>query len=283
MDWGTTNLRAWRMKGAAPQEEATSDKGMGTLKPEGFAPALDALVGAWGGLPVLACGMVGARQGWVEAPYAPVPGPPLGAPPTRAPGPRDIRILPGLSQSDPPDVMRGEETKVAGLLRLRENFDGVVLMPGTHPKWVAVSAGEVTGFRTALTGEAFAALSAHTVLRHSVGADDDWDDAAFLAGVSESLARPEQLLSRLFSLRAAALLRGTGPAETRARLSGLLVGLDLAGAKGWWLGRPVALVGQGAPARAAAAALRAQGAQVEEMDATEATLAGLVAAWERWA
>ena len=74
-------------------------------------PALRALIGPWLDRParVVACGMVGARQGWTEAAYARVPGPPLGAGLTRAPsGPGlDVRIVAGLAQDDPPDVMRG--------------------------------------------------------------------------------------------------------------------------------------------------------------------------------
>ena len=65
--------------------------------------------------------------------------------------------------------MRGEETQVAGFLALNEGWDGTLCLPGSHTKWVAVSAGEVTGFRTFMTGELFAAATGHTVLRHSVG------------------------------------------------------------------------------------------------------------------
>jgi 2-dehydro-3-deoxygalactonokinase len=192
----------------------------------------------------------------------------------------DVRIVPGLMQADPPDVMRGEETKVAGFAALNPGWDGTLLLPGTHPKWIALSAGEITGFRTALTGEMFAALSAHTVLRHSV-TTDGWDDAAFLGGVAEGLARPESLPNRLFSLRAESLLKGLPPEAARARLSGLLIGVDLAGARGWWLGQRVAVLGAGELARTYALALESQGASPETHDAEAATLAGLIDAWRR--
>lgn len=274
VDWGTSNVRAWGMDGDRVEAEASSDQGMGKLARDGFEPALRDLVGEWPALPIIACGMVGARQGWVEAPYARVPCAPVAGPLTRAP--MDVRIVPGLSQDDPPDVMRGEETKVAGFLALNEGWDGTLLLPGTHPKWVAVSAGEVTGFRTSLTGELFAALSEHTVLRHSFGTG--WDDAAFEGGVAEGIARPEQLAARLFAIRAEGLLRGLSPDAARARASGLLIGADLAGAKAWWLGAQVALLGAGKPADAWAAALAQQGAAPLRADATEATLAGLASA-----
>ncbi|MBP1806536.1 2-dehydro-3-deoxygalactonokinase [Rubellimicrobium aerolatum] len=286
VDWGTSNVRAWAMTaGGEALAEATSDKGMGKLSPPDYEPALLDLIGGWmdGPIRVVACGMVGARQGWVEAPYASVPGHPLPVgltlAPTTTPG-LSFGIIPGLAQSDPADVMRGEETKVAGFLARNPGWDGVLLLPGTHPKWISVSAGEVVAFRTSLTGEAFAALSGHTVLRHSV-ATDAWDDDAFLAGVAEGLARPEALMNRLFALRAESLLSGLTPAKARARLSGLLIGTDLAGARGWWLGARVALLGAGDLMTPWRAALTSQGVAPEEADATEATLAGLTEAWRR--
>ena len=286
VDWGTSNLRAWAMRAdGSVLAEAASDQGMGRLKPQEFEPALRALVAGWTGhrpARVIACGMVGARQGWVEAPYGPVPGQPLGAGLTRAPSGADLEvgIIPGLAQADPPDVMRGEETKVAGFLSQNPGWDGVLLLPGTHPKWILLSAGEVVGFRTSLTGEMFAALSAHTVLRHSV-TTEGWDDAGFAEGVAEGTARPEALMNRLFGLRAEALLRGLSPEAARARLSGLLIGLDLAGARGWWLGQRVCLLGAGTLARTYGAALAQQGVAAETADAEGATLAGLVEAWRR--
>ncbi len=285
VDWGTSNLRAWAMGAdGSVLYEAISDRGMSRLQPAEFEPTLRDLVAGWtdGPARVIACGMVGARQGWIEAPYAPVPGQPLHVSLTRAPSGPDLKvgIIPGLSQADPPDVMRGEETKVAGFLAMNPGWDGVLLLPGTHPKWILLSAGEVVAFRTALTGEAFAALSGHTVLRHSV-TTEGWDDEAFEVGVADGIARPEALLSRLFGLRAERLLNGLRPEAARARLSGLLIGLDLAGAKGWWLGQRVCLLGAGDLARTYGLALASQGVQAETADAEAATLAGLVEARRR--
>ncbi len=74
VDWGTTHLRAWAIdEDQAVLAKATSDKGMGNLAPDEFEPALLDRIGNWlrGGhvTQVIACGMVGARQGWVEADY----------------------------------------------------------------------------------------------------------------------------------------------------------------------------------------------------------------------
>lgn len=288
VDWGTTRLRAWHMSEADEiLASASSDAGMSSLDRDGFETALLTVIQPWlvnGGLPeVYACGMVGARQGWTEAAYRPLPctpvGPPLTRAPTRTPGLR-VSIIPGLSQLRPhPDVMRGEETQIAGLLAARPNFDGVVCLPGTHCKWVAISAGEVISFQTAMTGELFALLSSHSVLRHSVGASDlAPDEAAFDQAVSEALSRPETLAARLFALRAGDLLAKSPAAEARGRLSGLLIGAELAAAKPWWLGRDIVLIGEGKLTALYARALKAQGISPLTGDATATVLAGLAAA-----
>ena len=287
VDWGTSNLRVWAMgPDGTALAEAGSDAGMAGLARDGFEPALLALVGPWlapGRVTLaVACGMVGSRQGWVEAPYAAVPCPPLGAP-VRAPvadARLDLRVLPGLRQDRPADVMRGEETQIAGLLARAPDFDGVVCHPGTHAKWAHVSAGEVVSFASFMTGELFALLSRASVLRHSVAAEG-WSEPDFAEAVEETLARPERLAGRLFGLRAEGLLAGLPPERARARLSGLLIGAELAAARPYWLGRSVALFGAAPLVRAYRAALGLCGLAPALPDATELTLAGLAAARRR--
>jgi 2-dehydro-3-deoxygalactonokinase len=285
VDWGTSRLRTWPIDGAGRViAHLSSDKGMGGLAPQAFEPALLDLVAPHldpvRATPVIACGMVGARQGWAEAGYEAVPCAPPGlARATRAPAtdPRlDVAILPGLRQDSPADVIRGEETQIAGFLAATPGFDGTICLPGTHSKWVQVSAGEVVSFRSVMTGELFAAIAGHTVLRHSLG--EPTDESAFLEGVAEAMARPEALTARLFGLRAEALLHGLAADTAAARASGLLIGLELAGARGYWLGTRLALVGAPALTARYAAALGAQGAVPEIADGDAMVLAGLQAA-----
>jgi 2-dehydro-3-deoxygalactonokinase len=287
VDWGTTHLRAWAV-GARGEvlAEAASDEGMGTLRPEGFEPALLRLAGPWlgTGLPdgpaeVIVCGMAGSRQGWAEAPYRAVPCTPLGPPLAPAPA-RDprlvVRLVPGLKQTRPPDVMRGEETQIAGFLAANPGFDGVLCLPGTHSKWARISAGEVVSFASFMTGELFALLCERSVLRHGLGTG--WDEAAFAEALSDALARPERLAGGLFGIRAAGLLGQTTGDAARARLSGLLIGAELAAARPYWLGQRVALIGAETLSALYAAALAAQGLAAERADARAMTLAGLAAA-----
>lgn len=283
VDWGTTNLRAYAMQGATVLARAGSDDGMGKLAADGFEPALMALITDWlgtGSVPVIACGMVGSRQGWVEAPYRTVPCTPLADTLTPAPtsGALDVRVVSGLSQASPADVMRGEETQVAGFLALNPGWDGVLCMPGTHTKWVHLSAGEVVSFQTFMSGELFALISTQSVLRHSLDADG-WDADAFVDAVSDAMSRPEALAARLFGLRAGNLLQGIEAGVTRATLSGLLIGAELAAARAYWLGQNIAILGTNDQARAYQEALRPQGVEAMLVDTEKATLAGLTAAY----
>ena len=281
VDWGTSHLRLWAMSDADQTlDHRSSGDGMGGLAPDAFPAVLDRMTDGWPAeAPVIACGMVGSRQGWVEAPYATVPCGPLCPELARAPGPRPVHIVPGLKQLDPPDVMRGEETQIAGFLSQNPGWDGVLCLPGTHSKWAELSAGEVVSFRTFMTGELFALLSHHSVLRHSVG--EGWDADAFAEAVAASLSRPEDLAARLFRLRADNLLNGTGQSISTARLSGLLIGAELAAARPWWLGRQVAVIGAPAVAAAYVAALAGQAVPAAPVDADAMTLNGLIAARAR--
>lgn len=282
VDWGSTRLRVWGMAGLKVLHQARSDQGAETLAPDGFEPALLALSSDWlpeGRVtPVLACGMAGAPQGWVEATYRRVPCPPLGGAltPVRVRDPRlSVQVVPGLQQPRPADVMRGEETRIAGFLAQHPGWDGVICLPGTHSKWVHLSAGEVVSFQTFLTGEIFALLSQHSVLRHAVAG---WNAAGFTDGLEQGLDRPEWLMARLFSIRAEGLLAGLEPARARARLSGLLIGAEIAGAKPYWLGQRVAVLGETELAGLYAQALGRLSVPVTIHEAAGLTLAGLATA-----
>lgn len=273
------------MRGAHAVAEASSDKGMGSLDRDQFEAALLDLIAPWLGtdsMPVIACGMVGARQGWIEAPYLPVPTVPVGSQVTRpvVSDPRlDVVVLPGLSQAQPADVMRGEETQIAGFLAATPDFDGILCLPGTHTKWVQISAGEVVSFRTFMTGELFALISQQSVLRHSM--DDGWDEAAFAEAVRDGMANPQALAGRFFSLRAESLLLPPAEGAARAQLSGLLIGAELTAARPYWLGQRLAFLGDAKLSRLYTAALEPEGVMPETADVTEATLAGLYAAYTK--
>lgn len=284
--WGSSRLHAWAMDADnRVLGEAGSDAGTSHLDPDQFEPALLDLVLDWLDLTrttdVFVCGMAGARQGWAESSYATVPGPPRGPQPLAKPKVRDasinVYILPGMRQDSPTDVMRGEETQMLGLVTREPRFDGIVCLPGTHSKWILMSAGEVVSFATFMTGELFALLAGASVLRYTVG-DDGWSEEHFVAAVEEAISFPELIARKLFGIRAEALLNDLGPAESRSRLSGLLIGAELAGARPYWLGRDMVLVGDDRLVSVYERALGICGVKPRRHDATELTLAGLAAA-----
>jgi 2-dehydro-3-deoxygalactonokinase len=285
VDWGTSRLRAWVVE-SDKVTSLESSAGLGGLQPNQFEAALLSLIESHlqsdTVTPVICCGMVGAKQGWAEAPYANVPAAPpdaTGALQVSGTDPRiAVRILSGMAQSRPADVMRGEETQIAGFVAAHPEWDGVVCLPGTHSKWVHISAGEIVSFRTFMTGEMFALLAEQSVLRHDVDSPD-WDAAAFEQAVSDAMSRPERVAGDLFSLRAEALLQGLPPATARARLSGMLIGMELAAARPYWLGQNVALIGDTTLSNRYAAALMAQGVQAPCCDVDEMTLRGLNSAY----
>jgi 2-dehydro-3-deoxygalactonokinase len=290
VDWGTSNLRVWGMDSDGEvAAEASSDKGMAKLDRAGFEPALLELVDGWllhdRQIPVVACGMVGARQGWVEVPYREVPCKPVffdmvGSPDTQDPRLK-VTILAGIKQLKPaPDVMRGEETQIAGILSQDPHFDGVLCLPGTHSKWVRISAGEIVHFKTFMTGELFNLFLVHSVLRHSLdGAGRDGIE--FANSVRSIMAEPASFAGRLFSIRAETLVSGLGAAAANARLSGLLIGAELAAAETYWLDRNLIIVGNGAQSELYAEALGTLGQSPRIIDASHVTLAGLKSAYLR--
>jgi 2-dehydro-3-deoxygalactonokinase len=125
-----------------------------------------------------------------------------------------------------------------------------------------------------MTGAMFALRSEASGLRHGMQGGG-WDDAAFDDAVSDALSRPEKFGARLFSLRAEGLIAGLSPAAARSRLSGLLIGTELAAAKPYWLGQRVTLIGAEKLSAAYARALGLQNVDAQRLSATDCTLAGL--------
>lgn len=294
VDWGTTRLRVWLLDAiGAVLDERRSDDGMLTAQQKGFATVLERHLGDMGAasdLPVIVCGMAGARQGWIEAPYVDVPSSLddiLGAAVPVPGSGRDIRIVPGLAQRSPrtPDVMRGEETQLAGISHLLDSGSHLVCMPGTHSKWVSAEAGAIAGFGTWATGEMFSVLAQHSILRHSLGdkpATVTPTSHVFREWCQEALSDGD-IGARLFGIRAAGLLSGLGQDEASAALSGLLIGAEIASATRRFgrRGSPVILVGSGSLGALYAEAMRLDDIAVEIADADAAVLAGLVAAARR--
>ena len=227
-DWGTSNLRVWGIDHEGKVVNTiTNGKGMSSLMPSEFEPYLISLIENWlpkeknAKCPIIICGMAGAKTGWKEAAYLKAPCPPINEEKIIQLETEDQRIsvsiIPGIMQKSPPDVMRGEETQVAGYLSKNPGFDGIICLPGTHTKWVHISTGEIVSFKTFMTGEIFLSLSEHSILKSSVQSDD-LDLTSFLEAFEDTYSNPALLSSKLFGLRAADLLENTSTKLLKSKL-----------------------------------------------------------------
>ncbi len=270
LDWGITTLRAYALgDDGAVLDTRTRNAGIMHVGEGGFEGAFSEIVSGWPRCPVLASGMITSRQGWVEVPYVPCPCgvAELAAGLVRRPlaDGRDIYFVPGAALRSPDgggDVMRGEETQIAGV----DPGPGqaAAVLPGTHSKWALLDGGALQWFVTFMTGELFAVLKEHSILgRMMYGGTHD--AAAFASGVARG-AVPEGadggLLKRLFSARTLALFGALDEAAVESWLSGLMIGAEIREAQasldafgGGAVPHRVVLIGGGAAAARYADAL----------------------------
>ena len=254
IDWGTSSARAYALDAnGGVVSERNAPLGIQHIADGRFSDALATLCGGAvpEGMPLLASGMIGSRQGWVEAPYCACPAgfAAIAAGLVGVSG-TNLRIVPGLICRDDngrPDVMRGEETQIFGALAEDDAAPRVIVLPGTHCKWAIVRDSRVETFATFMTGELYAVLRAHSILGRL--AMDTADDAALARGVRASL-RDDAALSRdLFSARTLALTGALASEGVADYLSGLLLGAEIAAARRWLARQqldaaPVTLIGE---------------------------------------
>jgi len=245
LDWGSTHLRAFAFNAQGEVVDCT-ESAAGALTLSGAAQFDDVLVtvaGKWAqGHPevrLIACGMVGAKSGWREATYVNV-----GADLTTAQAAalatnmvrvdtsfgRPLHIIPGI-KSDEPDVMRGEETQLVGAAVT----DGVVVLPGTHSKWVCMNAGRVESFATFYTGEMNSLIRQHSSVGALIkSAPDCKDIAALEMGLNYARAGAASWLHDLFVLRASVVTGERTEAFVSTVLAGWLLGCEISAALGMY-------------------------------------------------
>lgn len=289
-DWGTTRLRLFRVEDGRVVARRDGP-GIGTVGREAEA-AFAETVAPWldDGMPreIRLCGMVGARDGWVEAPYAECP---ADAEQWRAAAVRfdwcgaPLSIMAGLAcvgGDGVPDVMRGEEAQIFGAMaRDRALGQGrqLIVLPGTHSKWSVVEDGRITTFRTAPTGELFALLRDRSTLGPKI---EEADPAEEAAGFAEGLdrAREGRLLTTLFAARSMCLRAGRSADWALGYLSGLIIGCEIAEARAAFGAGDIILIGDARLSARYALALEAQGLASQSLDGDACALAGLGLAGE---
>jgi len=283
VDWGTTNFRAYLLdRDGAVLDRVSAKHGIMNVAGGDFMAAYLEMVGAWQTsetpVPALMAGMIGSRNGWVEAAYVDCPADPAlpakGL--TKVPMAEDraVWIVPGIAcrNNGVHDVIRGEETQITGAVALTGRTEAVFCMPGTHSKWVSVRDRAIVGFQTAMTGEVFSVLRDHSILGRLMAPGSDAPPGpAFETGLDRA-GDAGDLLHHLFGVRAEALFEAIGEAETADYLSGILIGHEIngLGARG-----PVTLIGTDALNQRYRRALERSGYRVDSVPGEDAVIAGL--------
>lgn len=252
VDWGTSSFRAALVSPqGAVLDELAAPRGILGFKHDEFVPYLSGTcarltaAGGAGAVLFLLSGMIGSKNGLLEVPYCPCPATPLDVATAlcwvkTSLIPNPIAIVPGV-RSGFDDVMRGEETQVFGAAAVLGLQDAVMVLPGTHSKWVQLAGGAIVKFNTFMTGEFYALLAQHSILAKSLpevtATPAALDTAAFLQGIdraqkssqsSESNASGQSLLGNAFSTRVKSLFNELQPAQAASYLSGLVIGDELA-------------------------------------------------------
>lgn len=239
INWGSSNFRAYLIAADGQViDTLESASGITTLSREGMVDVANRVRARWPQAgAVYAAGMIGSNIGWIDAGYVDCPAGlrtvGAGLVPVRI-GELSLHIVPGLAcvrEADgAPDIMRGEETELFGLLAGDRLGDSpVIALPGTHTKWVRLHDGRVHDFMTAMSGEIHDRLSAAGLLA-SVVEGPGHDGPAFRDGVGAAAAHALGLGALLFGVRAR-VIRGLLPrADASAYLRGLLIGAEIADA-----------------------------------------------------
>ena len=294
IDWGTSTFRLWLLdEDGGVIAGRRTDQGLLQANALGFEKIVDQHLTSLGSelgnqwriesdLPIVVCGMAGSRQGWCEAGYlnTPVELPGLIENSVRVvDSQREIRILPGIAQRDPkiPDVIRGEETQLLGVLD-HIGRDGYVCMPGTHSKWIKFHDAKLEHFSTFMSGELFGLLANHSILK--LGLDEHGtvspDSPDFLDAFKRSSQNGAEISNHLFMARSSYLLGYSTRRSNAAFLSGSVIGVEVAGVQSkYGQMREVTLIASGQLRELYYSALSSIGMIVHSLDADEAVRGGL--------
>ncbi len=248
-DWGTSSCRLYLFK-SAEVDGVPSYKVIDTLEGLGvsklanteieafFFDTVEPWLAKYQIEYVLLSGMVGATIGWREAGYAPCP---TSIDKQLASGIEftarglNFTILGGVKTVNPlglPDVMRGEETQLIGVSeQLAEDAGSVVILPGTHNKWVVLDNGSIRDFFTAFTGELFAILNANSILTSREPLTELCLES-FKRGVMVARDSDADLVHLLFSTRSTQLASDQPLKNESAYMLGIVVGRDIASGLG---------------------------------------------------
>jgi len=134
-----------------------------------------------------------------------------------------LLIISGVRSDN--DVMRGEETMLAGCTFTETPGEQLFIFPGTHSKHVIVEDRQLKAFSTYMTGELFDLLANKSVLSASVESSPEDTSHAFEKGIRE--IANGILLNNIFHVRTNQVLNKLEKTANYHYLSGLLIGEEL--------------------------------------------------------
>ena len=270
IDWGTSSLRAFLIDDQGKAIDTLyRPEGIMQVQDNNYEDVLSHLLSPWAEnnrLPVIASGMITSRNGWVETPYLPV----AAGVAQLADNLHKVSVTSGeslhfitgvtLEHSGAPDVMRGEETQIAGVVE-SGLVEGNCVMPGTHSKWVTIRDGRIVNFETFMSGEVFEALRSHTILGKLMN-DSAFSEDGFRQGVAAGLDAGAKLLHTLFHVRTLPLFEKIEENKVEDYLSGILVGAEIQGViSSRSIDDPITIIGRDDLADRYAIALQVSGLQ----------------------
>lgn len=285
VSWGSARFNAYRIRPDGSLLDAfETSAGVLGLDRAGMAAAMTELSARWPGHgPVVASGMIGSALGWVEAAYVDAPAGAreiAGAAVAATIGATPVMILPGVAcrraSDGAPDVLRGEEVELVGVLAGEPGLDGIVALAGAHGRWVRVQGGRIVEFVTSVSGEIYDRLTGAGLLA-SVVEGEAREGAAFLDGVVLGSARRLGLGALLFGARARVVRGDLARRDAASVVRGLLIGADVADLRACYaerIGEEVVLVGDATNAPLHAAALSACGVRSRRVDPLQVRLRG---------
>lgn len=183
---------------------------------------------------IILSGMASSSIGMMELPYKELPfqcnGDDLAVHTIQTSGENEtykIIIISGIKSES--DVMRGEETMLAGCNVSNDERLQLFIFPGTHSKHIIVKNGLVRDFKTYMTGEFFDLLSKKSILANSVQEGTEFQNTkykeSFTNGVTDSIH--SNLLHTSFLVRTNSIFNKFTKEQNYYYLSGLLIGTEL--------------------------------------------------------
>jgi len=289
INWGSSNFRAFLIgTDGAVRDSVEQPRGIAGLERAQMQAMVAELAARWPqAARAYASGMIGSNIGWSDAGY-------VDCPTSLAQlaghlhevriGEVPVAIVPGLAcrraVDDAPDIMRGEETELLGLIAAGQvPASGLVALPGTHSKWVRLREGAVVEFMTAMSGEIFDRLTAAGLLA-SVVDGPAVDGDAFHAGLKAGHDSGLGLGTLLFGARARVIRQDLPRREGASYLRGLLIGAELADVARLWPGAlagTLPLVGAAPVCALYAAGVAALGGQARQILSHDAVTRGFAA------